>query len=147
MGSHIPFEYLNTSYGKKKGWKSKCQFDSRRVKVKNHPDLLMCEWCVTYHWKTLDEGYNFALDFISIKGLDKKVMGLQSCKTRVTTLHQTSPQLEVLTKNYGPPKLQNEAYNFTSDLTSIGGFDKKLWASKVTRILILGISWQNDIGV
>jgi hypothetical protein len=78
MGSHIPFEYLNTSYGQMKGRKSKCQFDSRRVKVKNRPDLLMCEWCVTYHWKTLDEGYNFALGLTSIKGLDKKVMGLQS---------------------------------------------------------------------
>jgi hypothetical protein len=28
---------------------------------------------VTYHWKALDEGYNFALDLISIKGLHAKL--------------------------------------------------------------------------
>jgi hypothetical protein len=66
---------------------------------------------------------------------------------KATTLHQTSPQLEVWTKSYGPPKLQDEGYNFASDLTSIGGLDKKLWASKVARILISRISKQNDIGV
>jgi len=28
---------------------------------------------VTYRWRTLDEGYNFALDLISIKGLHVKL--------------------------------------------------------------------------
>jgi hypothetical protein len=28
---------------------------------------------MTYHWKTLNEGYNFALDFISIGGLLAKL--------------------------------------------------------------------------
>jgi hypothetical protein len=27
----------NTSYGQKKGWESKCQFDSQPLKVKNRP--------------------------------------------------------------------------------------------------------------
>jgi hypothetical protein len=27
----------------------------------------------TYHWKAIDEGYNFVLDLISIKGLHKKL--------------------------------------------------------------------------
>ncbi len=31
----------------------------------------MWRWCATYHWKDLDEGYNFALDLTSIKGLHK----------------------------------------------------------------------------
>jgi len=30
-------------------------------------------WCATYRWKVLDEGYNFALDFISIGGLHTKL--------------------------------------------------------------------------
>jgi hypothetical protein len=38
-----------------------------------------------YHWKTLDEAYNFALDFTSIEGLQKK--------------------------SYGPPKYQNSQFH------------------------------------
>jgi hypothetical protein len=33
----------------------------------------MCRLCATYRWKALDEGYNFALDLISIKGLHAKL--------------------------------------------------------------------------
>ncbi len=33
----------------------------------------MCRWRATYFWKALNKGYNFALDFISIKGLQKKL--------------------------------------------------------------------------
>jgi hypothetical protein len=39
---------------------------------------------VTYHWKALDEGYNFDLDLISIKGLHTKLWGLKVAK--VSTL-------------------------------------------------------------
>ncbi len=63
----------NTSYGQKKGWESNWQFDSQLLKVNNCPDFLTCRWRVTYHWKFLDEGYNFALDFISIEGLHTKL--------------------------------------------------------------------------
>jgi len=48
----------------KKNW----QFDSRPLKVKNQPDLLAFKWRVTYCWKALDKGYNFALELISIQG-------------------------------------------------------------------------------
>jgi hypothetical protein len=41
--------------------------------VKSCPNFLACRWCVTYHWKPLDEGYNFALDRISIRGLHTKL--------------------------------------------------------------------------
>jgi len=33
----------------------------------------MWRWCATYHWKVLDEVYNFILDPISIKGLHTKL--------------------------------------------------------------------------
>jgi hypothetical protein len=63
----------NTSYIQKKGWESNWQFDFRPLKVRNHPNFLPCKWHATYHWKALDKGYNFFLDFISIKGLHAKL--------------------------------------------------------------------------
>jgi hypothetical protein len=58
----------NTSYVQKKCWKSNWQFNSQPPKVENLHDFLACRWRVTYHWKALDEGYNFALDLIAIEG-------------------------------------------------------------------------------
>jgi hypothetical protein len=49
------------------------QFDSWPLKVRNHPDLLMCRWHGTYHWKNINKGYNFALDLTSIEGMHKKL--------------------------------------------------------------------------
>ncbi len=63
----------NTSYGKKKGRESNCQFDSWPEKVGNWPDLLSFRQRATYRWKDFDEGYNFFLDFISIQGLHAKL--------------------------------------------------------------------------
>jgi len=65
----------NTSYGQKKGRESNWQFDSRPLKVKNHPDFLACRWRATYCWKILDEGYNFISYFISIGVLHTKLWG------------------------------------------------------------------------
>jgi hypothetical protein len=42
-------------------------------KCRELPDFLACRWRATYHWKDLDEGYNFNLDLISITGLHTKV--------------------------------------------------------------------------
>jgi len=33
----------------------------------------MISLLVTYHWKAFDEGYNFALDLVSIRGLHAKL--------------------------------------------------------------------------
>jgi len=65
----------NTSYGQKKGRESNCQFDSQPQKVGNRPDLFSCRGRATYRWKALDEGYNFALDRITIQGLIAKLWG------------------------------------------------------------------------
>jgi hypothetical protein len=73
----------NTSYGQKKGWKSNWQFDSRPLKVKNWPNFLACRWCATYSWKALDKGYNFASDFITIKGLHTKLWGPKSQESQL----------------------------------------------------------------
>jgi len=71
----------NISYGQKKGRKSNWQFDSWSSKVRNQLDFLTCKWRATHNWKAFDEGYNFALAFISIQGLHAKVMGPQNHKT------------------------------------------------------------------
>jgi hypothetical protein len=63
----------NTSYGQMKGRESIYQFDSRPLKVRFCSDLLACKWRVTYCWKSLDKGYNFALNLTSIEGLQKKL--------------------------------------------------------------------------
>jgi hypothetical protein len=63
----------NTSYGQKKGWESNWQFDFWPLKVGNHPDILAFRWRVTYHWKALDDGFNFVLNLISIQGLHAKL--------------------------------------------------------------------------
>jgi len=63
----------NTSYGQNKGQESNWQFDSRPLKVWNWLDFCACRLRATYHWKDLDEGYNFSLDLISIRGLHAKL--------------------------------------------------------------------------
>jgi hypothetical protein len=64
----------NINYGQKKGWESNCQFDSRPLKVGNHLDFLTFRLHAASHWKALNEGYNFALNLNSIKGLHTKLL-------------------------------------------------------------------------
>jgi hypothetical protein len=73
MGSHDPFKHLKQKLCQKKGWESNWQFNSRPLKVGNWSDFLACRWHATYHWKSLDNGYNFASDLISIGGLQTKL--------------------------------------------------------------------------
>jgi hypothetical protein len=69
--SHL--HICSTNYGKKKGRESNRQFDSRPLKVGNRPDPDVCKWSATHRWKALKESYKFALDFIPIGGLNKKL--------------------------------------------------------------------------
>jgi hypothetical protein len=74
----------NTSYGQKKSQELNWQFDSRPLKVRNRPNFLACRWHATYCWKALNEGYNFSLVLISIKGRHTKLWGPKF--TQVPTL-------------------------------------------------------------
>jgi hypothetical protein len=65
----------DTSYCQKKGWESNWQFDSWPLKVGNRPNFLACRLRATYHWKAPDEGYNFTLDLIVIRGLHTMLWG------------------------------------------------------------------------
>jgi hypothetical protein len=51
----------------------------------------MC--CATYHWKDLDEGYNFALNLISIRDLYAKLWGPKVVE--VPTLAIGSPETKM----------------------------------------------------
>jgi hypothetical protein len=66
-------DIYNTSYGKKKGWASNWQFDSRPQKVENQPDFRVSKWLLTHCWKAFNESYNFALDLVPIGGLSAKL--------------------------------------------------------------------------
>ncbi len=63
----------NTSYDQKKGRESNWRFDSRPLKVKNWLNLLAWKWHVTYRWKAFDKVYNFFLDLISIRDMQRKL--------------------------------------------------------------------------
>jgi hypothetical protein len=47
----------------------------RKARSQIGPVFLVFRWRVTYHWKALYKGYNFALDLISIEGLHVKLWG------------------------------------------------------------------------
>jgi hypothetical protein len=72
MGLRCPFGHLKHELWLKESRESNWQFDSRPLKVRNRPDFWACKWRATYNWKTLDKGYNFALDIIAIGGFHSK---------------------------------------------------------------------------
>jgi hypothetical protein len=76
-------DIYSTSYNKKKGRESNWQFDSRPLEVGNRPDPGGCRWSAVHRWKALDKGYNFAWDFIAIKGLQRKLCALKVARVLV----------------------------------------------------------------
>jgi len=50
-------------------WTLKTQGMAKRKAESQIANFLACKQRATYHWNALDEGYNFALDLISIRGL------------------------------------------------------------------------------
>jgi len=69
----IHLDICTIRYGQKKDQESNGHFDSRPLKVRNQFDFLACKWLATHHWKSLNEGYNFYLNLISIRGLHTKL--------------------------------------------------------------------------
>jgi len=95
MGLHHPFGHLNHKLWPKKGRESNWQFNSRPLKVRNRPYFLTFRWRATYSWKYLNEGYNFALDLISIRGLHTKLWGPKFARV---------PTLGILGFPFGSPR-------------------------------------------
>jgi hypothetical protein len=44
------------------------------IKSRESPCFIVCRWPTTYRWKVLNEGYNFALNPISIRVLHTKLL-------------------------------------------------------------------------
>jgi hypothetical protein len=74
----VHLDIWNTSYGRKKGRESNCQFDFRPQKVGNRPDLLSCKGAchilLKSSWRQLQLWFRPHLNRRSAR----KVMGLQS---------------------------------------------------------------------
>jgi hypothetical protein len=68
------------------------KFDSRPLKVGNHSDFLMFRQHATYRCKALDEGYDIALDLISIRCLHRKLCALKVTKVPTLGISLGSPR-------------------------------------------------------
>jgi len=90
IGSHCSFGHLKRRLWPKERpevkLESNCQFDSRPEKVENRLDLVSCRQRATYRWKALNEGYKFALDYTSIRGLFAKLWGSKVARILVGTI-------------------------------------------------------------
>jgi hypothetical protein len=82
--SHL--DICSSSYGKKKGQESNCQFDSRPLKVGNRPDLDVCRWSATRRWIVLKKSYKFSSDLIPIGGLSKELRTHKVPKVQIGTV-------------------------------------------------------------
>jgi hypothetical protein len=76
MGSCDPFRHFKHKLWPKE--KPRIKLTIYLVTIKSWespppPDFLAYKWSATYCWKALDQGYNLALDFISIGGLHTKL--------------------------------------------------------------------------
>jgi hypothetical protein len=84
---------------KRKGRESYWQFYSRPLKVENWLDSFTCRQRATYHWKTLDEGYNFALDLIAIEGFHTKLCAPKVARVPIVKISRL-PFRSLGTKNH-----------------------------------------------
>jgi hypothetical protein len=75
VGQHHPFGHLKHKLWPKERSEVKLTIWLSTTKSQESTNFLMCMWHVTYHWKAFDEGYNFALDLISIRGFHTKLWG------------------------------------------------------------------------
>jgi hypothetical protein len=73
LSSYDPFGYLKHKLWPKEGLGVNLTIWSRPIKVGNRPEFLACRWRDTYHWKALNEGYNFDLGLTFIRGLHTKL--------------------------------------------------------------------------
>jgi hypothetical protein len=64
----LDLDICSPTYGQKNGRESNWQFDSRSLKVGNRPAPNVRFGSAIRRWKDLDEGYNFGLDLVAIRG-------------------------------------------------------------------------------
>jgi len=79
-------DICSTSYGRKKGWESNWQFDSRPLKVNNWPDSSACRWSATHRWKAPKDSYNFGLDLVPIQDWSEKLWASKVPRVQTRTV-------------------------------------------------------------
>jgi hypothetical protein len=77
MGSHDPFGHLKHKLWPKKRPRVKMTIWFPITKSQESLRFPCIQACATYCWKALHEGYNFASNLISIKGLHAKLWALK----------------------------------------------------------------------
>jgi len=83
MGSYGPFGHLQHKLWQKERSEVKLAIWLPTTKSQESTRTGACKWSATHHWRALEESYKFALNFIPIGSLSKK---LWSCKVlRVQT--------------------------------------------------------------
>jgi hypothetical protein len=75
IGLHDSFGHFKHKLWPKEGSWIKLPIWLPTIKSQESFDFLAWRWHATHQWKALDEGYNFALDLISIGGLHTKLWG------------------------------------------------------------------------
>jgi hypothetical protein len=73
MSSHRPFGHLKHKLCPKEGPEVKLPIWLSTIKNQESTQICTCRWRATYRWKAFDEGYNFASDLVSIRGLYTKL--------------------------------------------------------------------------
>jgi hypothetical protein len=69
MGSHDPFGHLQHKLWPKEGPGVEWAIWLPTTKSRESTRFPCVRWRATYHWKALNESYNFALDLISIRSM------------------------------------------------------------------------------
>jgi len=102
-------DIYSPSYGQKKGQELNWQFDSRPLKAGNQPLPDVCRRSATWHWKALEESYNFGSDLTPIGGLSSQSprtltrdnFGTPLCESREKEPFECSLHQELQRKLYG----------------------------------------------
>jgi hypothetical protein len=112
------FSTWNTSYSRKKGRESKCQFDSQPLKVNNCPNLLPWGWRATYIWKDLDEFYNFSFDFTSIGALHKKLWASKVARVPILRISRLLIWESQVNMTFGCSPVVNHILHIVKDVVN-----------------------------
>jgi hypothetical protein len=73
MGLHDPFGHLKHKLWPKEGPRVKLPIWLLTIKSRESPWFPCCRLCVKYLWKAFDQGYNFASNLTSVRGLHTKL--------------------------------------------------------------------------
>jgi hypothetical protein len=86
MVLHDPFDYLQHKLWPKEGSGVKLSIWFSTTKSREYIEICACKRHVTYCWKALTKGYNYFINFTSIKGLHKKLWASKVMRVPISGL-------------------------------------------------------------